>query len=116
MSGIGRNQVPIFPKKMGLGCSNCRFKCLSKISINQRHHLFQQFWHLKEYERQSDYILLHMTVSEPTERNENFSERRKVSHKFTLEDGCGLKVRVRRQTFLETLDKNIKYIQTLYLV
>ncbi|CAC5379352.1 unnamed protein product [Mytilus coruscus] len=63
-------------------CSKCRFRCADKLSEDERLSLFNDYWNLKSYERQRDYI-----SSRVLERNSIGSpskKRKQVARTFTF--------------------------------
>lgn len=57
-TGTGKT-VP--EKQMKSPCNNCRLKCTSKISQDERQQLFSSFWTLESYERQKDFVCSNVT-------------------------------------------------------
>ncbi|CAG2207374.1 unnamed protein product [Mytilus edulis] len=60
-------------------CSKCRFRCADKLSEDERLALFNNYWNLKSYERQRDYI-----SSRVLERNSIGSPSKKRSRSKTI--------------------------------
>lgn len=57
MPCVSVRETPIDTKIMGIGCANYRFKCQSKITVEERKILFKEFWDLKDHSRLWDYIV-----------------------------------------------------------
>ncbi|VDH95527.1 Hypothetical predicted protein [Mytilus galloprovincialis] len=90
-------------------CSKCRFRCADKLSEDERLALFNNYWNLKSYERQRDYI-----SSRVLERNSIGSpskKRKQVARTFTFIVE-GQSVRVCKMFFTATLGISRKTIET----
>ena len=94
-------------------CSNCKFKCASVFTEEDRQRIFDSFWSLGAYERQKDFICSSVeekkTRTYLREGNEQKEKKRMVSRSFSLETG-GTKSIVCKKFFRATLDIGEAYI------
>ena len=78
-------------KQMKPPCNNCRFKCTSKISKEERQRLFSSFWTLESYERQKDFVCSNVTERKTRtylDENESAqSKKRMVVRTYNLKSG-----------------------------
>ena len=63
----------------------CRFKCSENISQKQQENIFQSFWNLGCWEKQTGFLLACATSSEPKRRSKGAKSQKQHSHTFTLQ-------------------------------
>lgn len=94
-------------------CSNCRLKCETKITSQQRQQLFESFWSLSNYQRQKDYVCARIketsTKAYLDEEGKAKSKRKQVARKFSFEIE-GEKYSVCKKFFMNTLSVGKAYI------
>jgi len=97
---------------MGPGCGpGCRYKCKSKFTGEARYEVFKRYWKLGDNNRQRDFINKNVECR-LTERRKRGCSRRKNSYFWHLEDDQGVRQRVCKTYFLDTLDVSNKTIDT----
>ena len=100
-------------KQMKPPCNNCRFKCTSKISKEERQRLFSSFWTLESYERQKYFVCCNVTERKTrTYIDENESaqpKKRMVVRTYNLESG-GQVHNVCKKFFMATLCVGDAYV------
>ena len=97
-----------------IDCSNCRLKCNTKVTEEQRQGLFAEFYGLNSWEAQTTYIVQSIMEFEPAKRAtknmQSDSGPRKTQSRayyMTISDGSSSKsVRVCKDMFLKTFDLN----------
>ncbi|XP_039301648.1 uncharacterized protein LOC111046358, partial [Nilaparvata lugens] len=100
-------------------CNNCRMKCASKFTEDERLAIFTEFWNLGEIDRQRDFII--NTIQQtPKKRirirngSENGDSCRKVTFSYSLK--CDQKEEVVCQRFyLNTLSISQQMVKTAFL-
>lgn len=87
-----------------MDCSKCRFKCSSSFTTEDRTKICHDYWSLKEYTRQKDFILQNVTCAEPQRRRARKADakERQTVRSFYFEKG-GKKIRICQAFFLKTL-------------
>lgn len=85
-------------------CTNCTFKCNSNFSECERNEICKTYWGLANYQRQKDYILKCVKMSEPKRRKvpADSDKARSLSKSYYLENKNG-KHRVCAKFFEKTL-------------
>ncbi|KAK3907134.1 Pleckstrin homology domain-containing family H member 1 [Frankliniella fusca] len=84
---------------------NCKFKCTSKVTENDRKEIFQSFWAIPTHARKWDFIGVHVSQgnTKRTTLEENVVSKRKHSRIYSFKIK-GQKIRVCKTMFLSTLD------------
>ena len=90
-------------RTMGAGCRvNCRYKCLEKITEDQRKEIFAQYYDLPDVNRKRDFIA-QMVLNKKKQRfTTEQKSRRNFSYQWHLEIN-GEKIRVCKTMFLSTI-------------
>ena len=100
-------------KQMKPPCNNCRLKCTSKISKEERQKLFSSFWTLESYERQNDFVCSNVTerkIRIYLDENESTqTKKRMVVRTYNLESG-GQVHNVCKKFFMATLCVGDAYV------
>ncbi|XP_052278769.1 uncharacterized protein LOC127877153 [Dreissena polymorpha] len=101
-------------KKVKNGCGqNCRKKCHSKISPEQREAIFDEFWKLGSYPKQKEFLC--STVKESKVKRvrvrDTIIKDRKMSRNYLFQVN-GLNVDVCQQFYKDTLDVSTTTIST----
>lgn len=91
---------------------NCRIKCKTKISENERLELFKTYWSLGDLTRQRDFLATNMLEINPTYQYKKEGSNRKLNHAFYFEIN-GKRIRVCKEFFKNTLGINDRPIRTV---
>lgn len=108
-------------EKIMKGRCNCRYKCSTKISEDQRLNCFQRFWELGTKEKQWGYVVKY-TQKENKKRtlNTSVNNKRKFTYKYFLpttlcsEVGQNEKIDVCKTMFLNTLSISDRVVKTAW--
>ena len=90
-------------------CSKCRFNCADKVSEDEGLSLFNDYWNLKSYERQRDYICSRVLERDST--GSPTKKRKQVARTFTFNVN-GHSIRVCKTFFTTTLGISRKTVET----
>ena len=116
--GVSRSGKVIQARKIGTGCKkNCRFKCHTKITYEQREQAFSSFWNLGNHAQQWACISQWVIKLEPASTSKNVDplkgKKKKYSHIYTL-PADGKIVKVCKEMFLDTLGIYLFYPTIFY--
>ena len=91
-----------------IDCNKCRFESSLNTDEDNRRRIFQEYWGLKSYDRQGDFICSHVLQGE---RNAKGGEQRtrEVTRRYKF-DVDGKSVRVCLKFFIATLGIGIKTV------
>ena len=114
-SYISKNSKKIMlERKMRPGCdTTCSYKCVSKITEEQRFQIFRKYWSYGDVNKQRDFISrsLHEIKSRRSQQLKVSSGRSEnVAYYFTIN---GSKIRVCRKYFMATLNISTTTISTV---
>lgn len=94
-------------------CTNCRFKCVSVFTEEDRQKIFDSFWNLGSYERQKDFVCSRIeekkTRTYLKDNDEQKEKKRMVARNYSLETGETKSI-VCKKFFRATLDIGEAYI------
>ena len=112
-SGIGRKNKPIKEKLMGPGCSqNCRSKCQTKVTLEERKALFKKFWQLGDHTRQWDFIARSIINCEISKRRilvPRWENHRRNNTRHYILHTSRAAIRVCKTMFINTLGNTFHY-------
>ncbi|CAH1983229.1 unnamed protein product [Acanthoscelides obtectus] len=125
-------------RKMKTSCEEkCRMKCLNKMSEEERHKIFTEYWGLGDVNRQRDFISKYVTVvskartrirkknkhhpAELPEKNDNTflelsndkNSRRNSTFTYSLPKNENNKVQICKTFFLNTLSISAQVVKTV---
>ena len=88
--------------------NKCRFECSLNVDEDNRRRIFQEYWGLKSYDRQRDFICSHVLQGESNAKGGEKRTREVTRrYKFAVD---GKSVRVCRKFFIATLGIGIKTV------
>ena len=90
-------------------CNKCRFNCGDNITEEERLSIFEEYWNLKSYERQRDYICAH--VLERESMGSPSKKKKQVTRTFRFNVN-GSAIRVCKSFFTSTLGVSRKTVDT----
>lgn len=100
-------------RKIKPPCSErCKLKCQEKLTEQDREAFFQDFWGLKDINRQRDFISRHMTPIQRKYRYTTTQKGRQLNNAFYFTK-MGQQIRICKTFFMNTLDINNRVIQTV---
>lgn len=109
VNSLGKLQEARSPKFCN--CQKCPYKCSETISNEQRHQLFEDFWKLGEYSRQSDYIAARVKrLTCKRQRVEGSRRKCSFSYEFHWHED---KITVCKKFFLATLCISEKRVRVI---
>lgn len=100
-------------KSMRGPCStNCRIKCTSKITEEQRKCIFEDFWKLTDLSKQRDFVSIHIDEINPKHRYAIAGSSRSLNYGFFFNINS-TRVKVCKTFFLNTLSISDRLIRTV---
>ncbi|CAG9760292.1 unnamed protein product [Ceutorhynchus assimilis] len=100
-------------KKIGKACTNkCRLQCATKIQVEERQKIFEEFWKLGDIQRQRQFILFSMESISPKYQYKRENSNRMCNNAFHFHIG-GNKIRVCKTFFKGTLAITDRPIRTV---
>lgn len=91
---------------------NCRLKCSTVISQEERQEIFNNFWKLGDLGRQRDFIAHHMQIINPEYRYVKQDSTRRLNNAFHF-DVNNKRIRVCKTFFKNTIDITDRPIRTI---
>lgn len=95
--------------------SNCKLRCSERITNEQRHKIFHNYWNLGDVTLQRKFIVCCMEMIKPKYRKPKEGSQRSLNfaYKFHL-DECEEPIRVCKTMFLNTIDVSDMTLRTAY--
>ena len=107
-----KSKKTIPAKKLKSPCKkNCAFKCRNRISEGQRIQIFTDYYNLSDINIKRDFLLKHMELMPLNERLKE--TKRRPNYAFYFQTENGVKMRVCKMFFKNTLDINDRTILTV---
>ena len=91
-----------------IDCNKCRFECSLNVDEDNRRRIFQDYWGLKSYDRQRDFICCRVLQGESNAKGGE-KRTREVTRKYKFAVD-GKSVRVCKKFFVATLGIGIKTV------
>lgn len=108
IEGTGRKGVPILAKEIHEGCNeNCRLKCRTRITEEERRFIFIHFWELGDITKQRQCVLHLIDTNELCHESDAKAncKQKKVKHIYRLPTKNKQLIKVCKTMFLDTLGK-----------
>jgi hypothetical protein len=64
LEGTVSSLFPEAREMKDIDCNKCRFECSLNVDEDNRRRIFQEYWGLKSYDRQRDFICSHVLQGE----------------------------------------------------